>query len=69
MLPRIDNRIRLEDSYIPDKEEVLLDIEEEDNALNCHSEKLPIAFVLISNICHDGSSNYMCDFDIVLVGN
>jgi hypothetical protein len=28
----IDSRIRLEESYIPDNKEVLLDIEEEENA-------------------------------------
>ncbi|CAO2206307.1 unnamed protein product [Urochloa humidicola] len=64
----IDNRIRLQEGYIPDKNEVLLDIEEEekDDALSRHSEKLAIAFALISTsdnmpirivknlrVCHD----------------
>jgi hypothetical protein len=50
----------LEESYIPDNKEVLLDIEEEENALSYRSDTLPIAFVLISYICQDGSSNYIC---------
>lgn len=64
----IDTRIRLEEGYIPDKKEVLLDIEEEEKegALSRHSEKLAIAFALISmsdnmpirifknlRVCHD----------------
>ncbi|XP_062195839.1 pentatricopeptide repeat-containing protein At5g66520-like isoform X1 [Phragmites australis] len=64
----IDSRIRLEEGYIPDKKEVLLDIEEEEkeDALSRHSEKLAIAFALISTsdgmpirivknlrVCHD----------------
>uniref|UniRef100_A0A453E4M6 DYW domain-containing protein n=1 Tax=Aegilops tauschii subsp. strangulata TaxID=200361 RepID=A0A453E4M6_AEGTS len=46
----IDSRIRLEEGYVPDKKEVLLDIEEEEmeGALSRHSEKLAIAFALIS---------------------
>jgi hypothetical protein len=46
----IDSRIRLEEGYIPDKKEVLLDIEEEEkeHSLSSHSEKLAIAFPLIS---------------------
>jgi hypothetical protein len=46
----IDTRIRLEEGYIPDRKEVLLDIEEEEKegALSRHSEKLAIAFALIS---------------------
>ncbi|XP_037409479.1 pentatricopeptide repeat-containing protein At5g66520-like [Triticum dicoccoides] len=46
----IDSRIRLEEGYMPDKKEVLLDIEEEEmeGALSRHSEKLAIAFALIS---------------------
>ncbi|KAK3123109.1 hypothetical protein QOZ80_8AG0624060 [Eleusine coracana subsp. coracana] len=64
----IDSRIRLEEGYIPNKQEVLLDIEEEEkeNSLSRHSEKLAIAFALISTsdnmpirivknlrVCHD----------------
>jgi pentatricopeptide repeat protein len=46
----IDSRIRSEEGYIPDKKEVLLDIEEEEkeNALSHHSEKLAITFALIT---------------------
>jgi pentatricopeptide repeat protein len=46
----IDSRIRLEEGYVPDKKEVLLDIEEEEKegSLSRHSEKLAIAFALIS---------------------
>ncbi|WVZ94287.1 hypothetical protein U9M48_040193 [Paspalum notatum var. saurae] len=46
----IETRIRLEEGYIPDKKEVLFDIEEEEKegALSRHSEKLAIAFALIS---------------------
>ncbi|OEL38198.1 Pentatricopeptide repeat-containing protein [Dichanthelium oligosanthes] len=46
----VESRIRLEEGYIPDKKEVLLDIEEEEkeDALSRHSEKLAIAFALIS---------------------
>jgi pentatricopeptide repeat protein len=64
----IDSRIRLEEGYVPDKKEVLLDIEEEEkeNALSRHSEKMAIAFALINTsddmpirivknlrVCHD----------------
>ncbi|RLM60263.1 hypothetical protein C2845_PM14G06770 [Panicum miliaceum] len=64
----IDSRIRLEEGYIPDKKEVLVDIEEQEkeDALRRHSEKLAIAFALISTsdnmpirivknlrVCHD----------------
>ncbi|KAL5221448.1 hypothetical protein ABZP36_026161 [Zizania latifolia] len=64
----IDSRIRLEEGYVPDKKEVLLDIEEEEkeDALSRHSEKLAIAFALINTsddtpirivknlrVCHD----------------
>ncbi|KAJ1267962.1 hypothetical protein BS78_07G099300, partial [Paspalum vaginatum] len=64
----IETRIRLEEGYIPDKKEVLFDIEEEEKegALSRHSEKLAIAFALISTsdnmpirivknlrVCHD----------------
>ncbi|XP_008803874.1 pentatricopeptide repeat-containing protein At5g66520-like [Phoenix dactylifera] len=47
----IENRLRLE-GYVPDKKEVLLDIDEEDkeDALARHSEKLAIAFGLISTV-------------------
>lgn len=46
----IDIRIRTEEGYVPDKKEALLDIEEEEKegALSRHSEKLAIAFALIS---------------------
>jgi len=45
----IENRIRLE-GYVSDRREVLLNIDEEekDDALARHSEKLAIAFGLIS---------------------
>nr|CAD1832150.1 unnamed protein product [Ananas comosus var. bracteatus] len=45
----IEGRIRIE-GYVPDKKEVLLDIEEEEkeDVLSRHSEKLAIAFALIS---------------------
>ncbi|KAF0899828.1 hypothetical protein E2562_024861, partial [Oryza meyeriana var. granulata] len=64
----IDSRIRLEEGYVPDKKEVLLDIEEEEKegALSRHSEKMAIAFTLIKTsddmpirivknlrVCHD----------------
>ncbi|XP_015695447.2 pentatricopeptide repeat-containing protein At5g66520-like [Oryza brachyantha] len=64
----IDSRIRLEEGYVPDKKEVLLDIEEEEkeDALSRHSEKMAIAFAFINTsddmpirivknlrVCHD----------------
>lgn len=63
-----DSKIRLDEGYIPDKKEILLDIEEEEKegALSHHSEKLAIAFALINTsdnmhirivknlrVCHD----------------
>ncbi|KAH7652948.1 TPR-like protein [Dioscorea alata] len=51
----IEDRIRLE-GYVPNKKEVLLDIneDEKEDALSRHSEKLAIAFALISS--EDGAT-------------